>query len=638
VRFPHLLEFLYPIAIAMPGAAQAATRFVTLSADGTQVASFEPVQADAGKGSGTKAARGYRLVVRDAGTGAVRLSWPLCAGCQGSGLAIAPGGGVAVLALEPRSRTTSVTLVDAQGERPLSLIAGTAASPRWSPDGRVLGFLATIWPRKEPGAVQPGSPLTGEIGARVDVQRFATVPVEGGATRLNSPANLYLYDYDWLPDGSGVVATAADGVGDASWWSARLVALDLRSGGVRDIARPATQIAAPTMLADGRTVAFIGGLMSDRVSISGDVWTVPLAGGEPVDRTPGFAGGVTGLSRRGSGLVGTAVLGVKGAIVAIDPVRGAADAPLWSTPQGIEANSASFDARGEQMALVAQDFTTPPHLLAGPVGAPRDIASLAEEGAIPVAADVRSLEWERGGQRLQGWLLTPKAKAKGLVVEAHGGPVAVSLPDYAGDDLRGELLAAGYALFLPNPRGSAGRGEAFKALVRRDFGGGDLADILTGTTEAARAAGIASDRLAMLGTSYGGFLALLANGRTRLFRALIAGGGIADWQSYYGQNEIGGWMMPFFGASAYDDPAIYAAASPMALIRQAKTPTLLFVGERDIETPPAQSLQYWRGLRAMGVPTTLVIYPGEGHAIIDPKAVGDLERRILDWLDQWVAS
>jgi dipeptidyl aminopeptidase/acylaminoacyl peptidase len=95
-------------------------------------------------------------------------------------------------------------------------------------------------------------------------------------------------------------------------------------------------------------------------------------------------------------------------------------------------------------------------------------------------------------------------------------------------------------------------------------------------------------------------------------------------------------MIPFFGGSFYDDPAIYDKLSPIRYIKDAKTPTLLYVGERDVECPAPQSLEFWHGLNAMGVPTSLVIYEDEGHAIRAPQHSRDVTDRTLAWFDTYV--
>ena len=123
---------------------------------------------------------------------------------------------------------------------------------------------------------------------------------------------------------------------------------------------------------------------------------------------------------------------------------------------------------------------------------------------------------------------------------------------------------------------------------------------------------------------------------TNRFHAAVSGAGLSDWMSYYGENGIDQWMIPYFGASAYDDPAIYDKLSPIRYIEQAKTPTFIYVGERDIECPPGQSIEFWHGLKAVGVPTSLVIYPGEGHGIRQPEHSRDVTRRTLDWFDHYL--
>jgi dipeptidyl aminopeptidase/acylaminoacyl peptidase len=124
--------------------------------------------------------------------------------------------------------------------------------------------------------------------------------------------------------------------------------------------------------------------------------------------------------------------------------------------------------------------------------------------------------------------------------------------------------------------------------------------------------------------------------QTGRFRAAVAGAGVANWLSYYGENLIDMWMIPFFGASVYDDPEVYAKSSPIRFVKRAKTPTLVIVGERDAECPAPQSFEFWHALKTLGVPTQLVIYPGEGHRFTDPAHLRDRVERTLAWFDQYL--
>ena len=116
----------------------------------------------------------------------------------------------------------------------------------------------------------------------------------------------------------------------------------------------------------------------------------------------------------------------------------------------------------------------------------------------------------------------------------------------------------------------------------------------------------------------------------------MAGAGIANWQSYYGQNRIDTWMLPFFGASVYDKPEAYSRSSPITFIKKVKTPTLVLHGDRDSEVPTPQGYEFWHALKALNVPTELVIYPEEGHAIAKPEHQRDIEERLLAWFDRYL--
>jgi dipeptidyl aminopeptidase/acylaminoacyl peptidase len=125
---------------------------------------------------------------------------------------------------------------------------------------------------------------------------------------------------------------------------------------------------------------------------------------------------------------------------------------------------------------------------------------------------------------------------------------------------------------------------------------------------------------------------------TTRFKAAVAGAGISNWSSYYGENGIQEWMPPFFGDTFYNDPAIYDKLSPIRFIKNAKTPTFIYVGERDVECPAPQSLEFFTGLQKMNVPASLVIYEGEGHGIRSPEHNRDLTNRIVGWFDKYLAA
>jgi len=202
----------------------------------------------------------------------------------------------------------------------------------------------------------------------------------------------------------------------------------------------------------------------------------------------------------------------------------------------------------------------------------------------------------------------------------------------------GSESAMGYFALCPNPRGSYGQGEAFTQGNVKDFGGGDYRDIMAAIDAIVKKYPIDERRLGIRGHSYGGYMTMWAETQTHRFAAAVAGAGLSDWLSYYGVNEIDEWMIPFFGASIYDDPAVYAKSDPMHFVRNVKTPTLILVGDSDGEVPMEQSVEWWHALTTMKVPTKLVVYPNEGHVFVKADDARDYFVRSLDWFDEWFAK
>ncbi|HEU4403134.1 MAG TPA: S9 family peptidase, partial [Candidatus Polarisedimenticolia bacterium] len=414
-----------------------------------------------------------------------------------------------------------------------------------------------------------------------------------------------------------------------------------RSGEARSILKPAMQIGMPRWSPDGTAVAFIGGLMSDEPIVGGEIFVVSAEGGEARNLTPDLPASATWLAWLASPeriLFAEQIDGESG-IATVAPGDGRVE-QVWRGAETITAGGAfsiglSPSRDGRMTALIRHSFRNAPEVWAGPIGAWRQVTR-TNDAVRPPWGEARSLHWSGGRWEIQGWLIaplhpSPETRAP-LIVLVHGGPVGAVTPTWPapGSSL---ALAAGYFVLVPNPRGSLGKGEAFVRAVVRDFGHGDLDDILNGVDEAVRSAPIDPQRVGITGWSYGGFMTMWAVTRTERFRAAVAGAGVANWQSYYGQNGIDQWMIPFFGASVYDDPKIYARSSPINFVKNVRTPTLVLVGERDIECPPPQSFEFYKALKTLGVETGLVVYPDEGHIFTDPGHRRDRLARIAAWFD-----
>jgi dipeptidyl aminopeptidase/acylaminoacyl peptidase len=604
---------------------------LSLSSDAKQIASVESVR----QANATTEEHGA-VVIRDA-DGGVHARLDPCAACRYTGPAWSPDGkSLAFVASAGGVATLYVTT--AGTTRVLTELHGLVASPRWSPDGRTIAVLATAGARKETGAREVGARQIGEIGENDDSQRIATVDAAGGELKFVSADHTFVYEYDWTRDSRGFVATAAQGNGDNNWWVAKIQAFAL-DGTARVIAAPAVQMNYPRTSPDGRKVAFIGGLMSDFGSVGGDIYTVDVGGGEPMDITPGFKGSFTSIAWRGNRLVAAVVVGGETGTAVVDPA-GAQVTNLRLQPATFEAGDGgiALDKTGRRAAYVSEAFDHAPRIEYGALGEAKPITH--DNDGLKPATVARDINWKNEGLSVQGWLLAPldaqPNKTYPMIVVVHGGPAAAVTPHFVWDDNTAGWLRNGYYVFQPNPRGSFGQGAAFTRANVRDFGGGDLRDILAGVDAVQKAAPIDSTRLGIYGRSYGGFMTMWVVTHSQRFKAAAAGAGLGDWMAYYGQNGIDQWMIPYFGASAYDDPEIYDRLSPIRSIKAVRTPTFLYVGERDVETPTEQTREFWHGLRSVGVPTSLVIYADEGHRLRKPENVEDLNRRLIGWFDRYL--
>ncbi len=385
--------------------------------------------------------------------------------------------------------------------------------------------------------------------------------------------------------------------------------------------------------------------MSDEGFHGGDLFTISAEGRGLINRSKGHPGSISSLMWVAQErILFTEVVGGDSAISELilpsNRMR-----TLWKGGEDMHAygNFPNFGVTRDASfsAAVRNSFEHPPEVWVGPINEWHLLTSL-NKSQQPSWGAVQNLEWTNGGFHIQGWLLPPREVRPGLrypmIVDVHGGPAGVAQPYWPAKYSLDALLASeGYYVFMPNPRGSYGQGEDFTRANIRDFGGGDLSDILSGVDAAIAGHPIDTNRLGVTGWSYGGYTTMWSVTQTTRFRAAVAGAGIANWQSYYGQNLIDQWMIPFFGASVYDDPAVYAKSSPITFVKNVKTPTLIIVGEHDAECPAPQSFEFWHALRTLHVPTQLVVYPEEGHMFINPTNQVDSEDRTLAWFNKYLA-
>jgi len=525
--------------------------------------------------------------------------------------------------------------------RKLTQVKGFLSTPGWSPSGKTIALLFTENATRAAGPLVAETPETGEIKDSFFEQRLALVDVDTAKLDQISPADTYIYEYDWSPDGLRFAVTAALGNGDNNWYIAELYTLDAATGLMKSIYKPPMQIANPAWSPDGQRIAFIGGLMSDEPSVGGDIFTIAATGGEATNVTPEMKASASWLAWTPDAKIifGEYLEGDSG-LATINPAAGART-ELFRDAGGITAGawginlSLSRDAKSS--AVIRSSFSAPPEVWAGPTANWAKITQ-RNKSIKPAWGEAKSLHWKNGGFEIQGWLLYPRDfdpnKKYPLIVRVHGGPGAAVLSEWpSSSDYYSPLAGAGYFVLQPNPRGSFGQGEAFTRANVKDFGNGDFKDIMAGVDEAIKVAPIDPNRLGICGWSYGGYMTMWAVTQTNRFKAAMAGAGLSNWQSYYGENLIDQWMIPFFGKSVYDDPDVYAKSSPINFIKKVKTPTLILVGDSDGEVPAPQSYEFWHALKTLGVETQFVVYEHEGHMFANPKHRRDVVERTLAWFD-----
>ncbi len=618
-----------------------------ISPDGKHVAWVEKLAGKGGVESGNTAI--YVAGVGDTGASRQITASAAKAARREGNVAWSPDSkSIAFTSDAAKAGQAQLNVVSAAGgtQRKLTNVIGFLAEPSWSPDGKSIAVLFTENATRASGPLVAETPETGEIKDAFFEQRLAIVDVASGKLRQISPADMYIYEYDWSPDGKTFAVTAAHGNGDNNWWIAELDTLEAATGAMKSIYKPGLQIARPTWSPDGEKIAFVEGLMSDEDSVGGDIFAIMAAGGGASNLTPEMKASASWLSWNADGkiLFGEWIEG-DSAIATLDPVSGHVET-IWRGGEGVTAGlwgtNLSVARDGKTSAVIRSSFAAAPEVWAGPIGEWKQVTH-RNASVKPAWGEAKSIHSKNEGYDIQGWLIYPKdfdaGKKYPMVVRVHGGPSAAvqsTWPD--ASEYAMALAGAGYFVLQPNPRGSYGQGEAFTRANVKDFGYGDFRDILAGVDEALRVAPIDPERLGLTGWSYGGYMTMWGVTQTNRFKAAMAGAGIANYQSYYGENKIDQWMIPFFGKSVYDDPEVYAKSSPITFIKNVKTPTLVMVGDSDGECPTPQSYEFWHALKTQGVETQLVVYEHEGHMFANPAHIRERMERTVAWFDQHLMS
>jgi dipeptidyl aminopeptidase/acylaminoacyl peptidase len=612
---------------------------------------------------------------------------------------ISPNGAMIAVAVSPASKrdehqVSAIWLVSANGSEPeRQITSGTARDhhPRWADDGGAIAFLSD---RKERGVNQvfllrlnggEAQPLTTERGG---VSSFAWIPgdrkriaylavdardeaeekrrqderddanvygefwpyarvvvldLESGESRSMDTGERHVASLSPSPDGVRLALTLWPTPEiDHVMASSQLATLNLETGNLRLIDEPGFNADGITWSSDGRSLYFYGRGGDTAVS-SYQLWTVDLdLDTGHICLTNGLSACVYDLTRarESDAILVLVAEGTGSAIYQLTP-KDNQFTKLMHFRGDLRGLSASDD--GETIATVGGTADRPGDVYTG-----SPVRDLERKTAFNTwLDDVRLGEqeivtWERAGFTLDGILIWPPDRGRSdapmpVIVSIHGGPYGRWSNTFITTFGRW-LAAQGYLVFLPNPRGGMGHGQAFAEAVLNTVGNDDYLDIMAGVDMLIEEGIADPERLGCGGWSQGGFMTAWIVGQTDRFKAGVMGAGISDWGMMIATSDIPTYENLMGGGNPHESagPHSFDRQSPISYVHNASTPTLIVHGENDERVPVSQAIFFHRGLRAYGVPVELVTYPREPHGIQERNHQLDLLTRVSDWYRRWI--
>lgn len=538
---------------------------------------------------------------------------------------------------KPKPQVWAVDAPGAAAHR-ISDAPGGVSDFAWSPDGASIAWIAA----QAPSADDREREKKGDDAIKVDDPRYfrqAWVKrLPDGQPVLISQARLEVSALSWSPDGTRLALRVADQPGMNDHWNrARLILVDASDGHVLRTLPGRVGAEVAQWSPDGTRLLYglqseskmtyrlvVHQLADDRICEVAADWPGTLWGGRwRDDRT----------------LVLQGQQGVEAWFLQAAPCeRG--QRPLAR----VQAPWQSFSvARNGDVAFLGQRTMQPSEVWLLHGRHARALTDTNPQVAGWSLGSLKPLHWRSSldGRTVHGMVVLPPGwtPAKGplpLLVQVHGGPAWAWSSGWMASWHEWALMLAshGYAVLLPNPRGSEGQGAEFTEAVRNDWGGGDFQDVMDGV-DLVIDQGIADpQRLAIGGWSYGGYLAAWAVGHSPRFRTAIVGAGVTDLYSMAMTTDVLDFLPGYFKGDPLTRRGLLDERSPLRYAQDVNVPVLVLHGQDDERVPAFQGQAFYRALRFNNSPSELVLYPRTTHWPQEMALRRDLLRRVLTWMEE----